>query len=643
MAAAETTILDYGLQVSDVWPNLEATPMYLTVLGAAALPVVIQAVVILATEEEYVAVVPAAFATGATTWGFGVEGDASGTSFVQGVFGRLPAATVLTSSMEAPPDSLPLAFDSEGGWPSTTSVLAQLPLGLLPEDVQSSLLALAEGDELDPEDAAYGEPLTTEAPGAAPPPGGGHFDLGLPAVQPSAGGELLLGPGPPALPPPPAGRGRGLPDQPPPPPAKKAGAGRGRGGGGPKASMATLSAQLAQLLDGQRSFEARVGALEEHMAAGSGPAAATPRSYATAASGPSGLTAKASVLDPVAINALIGPPPARSGPVGEVARRPVWLGSEVPKVSFPTRPPPPLNLQTAQPAAQPQRSAPQQPRPPPGLGVAGAPVAKPAGAPPPQPLQQDQMEAFLRTLQAQATALTTLAAHGGVHGDEPDLLGGAPSDAFSLRSMGGARGAAAMEMHRRELRDNPGRVAGKIRANRDRCLTGNAVLPGVVNTFRGYFTSEVPFGQARTAAYMCFGMVEVADLMASGNWEHAEATLLLLLAATEQAALQEWQWGAAWLLTHLPDPPWQRIRYAPARDSIRPLSRLADPALAAAAVAYLRDMAVLGDAQKRQFGGKPETTQDAAKHKGDPKSKPKGPKGKGKGAEPAQPGAEDGA
>ena len=73
------------------------------------------------------------------------------------------------------------------------------------------------------------------------------------------------------------------------------------------------------------------------------------------------------------------------------------------------------------------------------------------------------------------------------------------------------------------------------------------------------------------------------------------------------------------------------------------MSRLADQALAAAAVAYLRDMAVLGDAQKRQFGGKPETTQDAAKHKGDPKSKPKGPKGKGKGAEPAQPGAEDGA
>ena len=90
------------------------------------------------------------------------------------------------------------------------------------------------------------------------------------------------------------------------------------------------------------------------------------------------------------------------------------------------------------------------------------------------------MEAFLRTLQAQATALTTFAAHGGVHGDEPDLLGGAPSDAFSLRSMGGARGAAAMEMHRRELRDNPGRVAGKIRSGSRNAL--GAILRGLTRS-----------------------------------------------------------------------------------------------------------------------------------------------------------------
>ena len=153
-----------------------------------------------------------------------------------------------------------------------------------------------------------------------------------------------------------------------------------------------------------------------------------------------------------------------------------------------------------------------------------------------------------------------------------------------------------MEMYRRELAEHPARVTARIRQNRNRSMTGSAALPGHVNTFRGYFSSEAPFGQARTAAYLVFGLAEVADLLEAGAWEAGQALLLLLLASAEQAALQEWQWGAAWLLTFLPEPPWQRIRYAPPRDSLRPLGRLADPSHVAAALAYLKDLAVLSEA-----------------------------------------------
>ena len=107
-----------------------------------------------------------------------------------------------------------------------------------------------------------------------------------------------------------------------------------------------------------------------------------------------------------------------------------------------------------------------------------------------------------------------------------------------------------------------------------------------------------------------------------------EALLLLLLVATEQAALQEWQWGAAWLLTHLPEPPWQRIRYPPTRDAMRPLGRLADPNLSAAAIGYLRDVSILSEAQKKA------NQRPTGDPKGgpDPKAKAGKAAGRGKGA-----------
>ena len=85
---------------------------------------------------------------------------------------------------------------------------------------------------------------------------------------------------------------------------------------------------------------------------------------------------------------------------------------------------------------------------------------------------------------------------------------------------------------------------------------------------------------------------------------------MLLLAATEQAALQEWNWGLAWLLTFSSEPPWTRIKgQAPSAADMRSVGRLADPELLAAGVQHMKDMIAIGEAQRRTTpawsGGQP--------------------------------------
>ena len=106
-------------------------------------------------------------------------------------------------------------------------------------------------------------------------------------------------------------------------------------------------------------------------------------------------------------------------------------------------------------------------------------------------------------------------------------------------------------------------VAARVRQNHNQTVTGLSTTPDLAPSMRGYFEKEVPFGHARTAAYLVFGLCVVADLMERQRWPEAEALIVLLLASAEQAALQEWNWGLAWLLTFSSEPPWTRIRGHP--------------------------------------------------------------------------------
>ena len=93
------------------------------------------------------------------------------------------------------------------------------------------------------------------------------------------------------------------------------------------------------------------------------------------------------------------------------------------------------------------------------------------------------------------------------------------------------------------------------------------------------------------------------DYMWAGKWSMAEAVLMLLMVALEQACLDRGRWTMAWLLTHLPEPPWTQLSQVPPVDPLRPFGRLAEPAWTAAAMAYVKDAAALSELRKKTAKG----------------------------------------
>lgn len=121
---------------------------------------------------------------------------------------------------------------------------------------------------------------------------------------------------------------------------------------------------------------------------------------------------------------------------------------------------------------------------------------------------------------------------------------------------------------------------------------------------RAYFASEVPFGSFKTFSYAAWGFASVWDHLAAGRTSNTLGLLSLLLAAVEQAAMDEGRWQVAWLPTTLPEPPLQAMSRRPAEHSLRPFAKLADPQWIAAAVSYMRDVDKLQSVRRGLSGGK---------------------------------------
>ena len=96
-------------------------------------------------------------------------------------------------------------------------------------------------------------------------------------------------------------------------------------------------------------------------------------------------------------------------------------------------------------------------------------------------------------------------------------MDGALGDVTQSLTMGGSRGAAALERWRNLLLTRPEEITRRVRANRDRALGGIAGCSGSPLTMRAYLSSEVPFGNAKTAAYLMFGIADVFDMIELGE------------------------------------------------------------------------------------------------------------------------------
>lgn len=625
-----------------------------------------EAVLIHESWEQAVFFLPAILAPpGAPTLSVAAQGEDGSDlpELLLGFFHAMPSGDYIMGPL--PPDAV--MFSADGGSPSLGGTVPYVPFELLPDDIVDTILNLPLADAEEPGELFEGAleesgPSLLLGPGhhrrLVVPPGGLAAGGGAPSPAALMGaatpvfdpaGETTPVPAPqtpPALAagvraatPPPAGRGRPLAGAAAGPPAGPApGRGRGRGaggaraaGGGPRLSLASLSAQLAEGFAAVRhqgdAFNARLTALEQGGGSAGGVPSALEARLRLLEARPSAPTpAPAPLTNMRAPNpqaaSLVGPlPGATALPTVPVNGAPPGLtvpplaaprvGPAAPRL--PLQPPLPgrhsgIELGAAvAPGALPGRAAGCSPQP--GIGV--APVATGIGA------SQDLM------MQAMAEQAKAMAAMAAMHGADP--AGGIldESGTGSVTGMRGARGAAALLKWRQVFSERPQLISARVRQARNRTMSGLSAAPDLVPSMRNYFATEVPFGHAKTAAYLVFGLADTADLMEAGRWHEAEALVNLLLSAAEQAALQEWQWGMAWLLTFSAEPPWSKIRTpAPAASDLRSVGRLADPELLAAAVGHMKDFMAISEAQKKSA---PSRAADADAEEG-------GAKGAGKNA-----------
>ena len=626
-----------GLAADDLWEVLAARHGVVALTGQQP-PIYAETVVLFQSAEEVVLFLPQPAAPAGSEVIL-VDSDADDeagqdATSVHGAFARVPAADVVGVRLADVPVGSLVPFAADGRLPSLGQVALSVPLATLPESVAEAVsdLVFRDQDDVVDEDDGFAGPL---------------FPQDLPAA--SGGNGLLFGEAPAPAPPlaapigrgrglPPngdvtVGRGRGLPSPGGAPPL--AGGGRGRGGprraASPKPTIASLAAQIAAGFAStqawQQSMDARVSAVEGRQAGlqpqepGAAPMGALPPpglgfpQPALQQGDPAGAAGANGVMRNIAgaIGSLLprglspprtaGPPqPSRAAPglpapvpqalAGGIAPGPV--GGAVTPIPG-TAPAGAAGIASARPAAQHQQSQQHQHQQPP-------PAAELPGSQPVHAGVDPAMRAVMEGLAAQSKVLTALAR--GASGDPSDMGFSDPLQPAPL-AMSAGRAADTLMRWRGALTSAPDSVLQRVRANRNMVMQGAAAVPGAAPTYRNYLANEVPFGNARTGAYLMFALADVLDLLEAGRAREAEALGAMALTAGEQSALQGWTWNVAWTMAFVPEPPWQRIRMAPTPEHARVGARLADPGLVTAAVTRFQQMTALAEAQRKAGGLQP--------------------------------------
>ena len=209
------------------------------------------------------------------------------------------------------------------------------------------------------------------------------------------------------------------------------------------------------------------------------------------------------------------------------------------------------------------------------------------------------------------------------------LAGSAGSDNASGSS--GVRGCMAREVYIRSMKDLP-QVAAVAKANAMREL-GIAESRVDENLMRKYLERKMILADHRLLGYFGFMMSEAWAI----GWQSQNEELLGVVAKAmffiEQAGLDAGKTKLAWLLTGLPEPPFNLFLTSRQRTGLEPFSRLCAPAWVSANLAYVKDLDVL-ESKMLGMGKNPKKGADG-EEVDPPIRKPpkKGGKGKGKGGD----------
>ena len=172
------------------------------------------------------------------------------------------------------------------------------------------------------------------------------------------------------------------------------------------------------------------------------------------------------------------------------------------------------------------------------------------------------------------------------------ILGGGGSDGSS--GVGAARGAAAREVHRRDMVERPAHCVKLVRHQLARINGSDATMrQDAVAALR----ETGAFGSNREGAMIATIFAHMWNKLEGGEPMQAQALCGAALAACDQ-------WGRSnrldtgYLWCHIPEPPASLSRSQPS-SSLEPFTQMVPPMWTAATAAYLRDMELLENQLKK--------------------------------------------
>lgn len=201
------------------------------------------------------------------------------------------------------------------------------------------------------------------------------------------------------------------------------------------------------------------------------------------------------------------------------------------------------------------------------------------------------------------------------------LAGSSGSD--SAGGSSGVRGCMAREVYIRSMQDLP-RIAAVAQANAMKEL-GIPETRVDENLMRKYLERKMILADHRLLGYFGFMMSEAWAV----GWKSQNEELLGIVAKAmffiEQVGLDAGKTKLGWLLTGLPEPPFNLYLTSRQRTGLEPFSRLCAPAWVSANLAYVKDLDVL-ESKMLTMGKAPKKTNETEEEE-PPKRKPpkKGP------------------